>query len=335
MSLEFIHGSNNAPQGTGSVSNRLIASGMNPDALRTNSTLREDEWIEMDDAIVRVGRERLRGVADLMNNDLSFNVNNAMGTMVVQHHQASEMTPARTSMTGLDHPDQDRVTFNLKSTPLPITHHTFQLNARHLMASRGTGQPIDTTQAEEATRQVVEKTEDMLFNGLSEEDTLGFGDDSAQLYGYTNFPSRKTFTISSAWDNSGTSGTDILRDTLDMIKQAQNGFYFGPYMLYVPSNYWLKLQEDFKTEVSGTIIERLRSISDIIDVRVVDKLADDNVVLVQMTRSVIDMIVGFQPRVVEWEGQGGMVNYFKVMSIWVPRPKSDLNGNSGIVHGSV
>lgn len=334
MSLDFIHGNSSSPQGTGSVANRLLANGMDTRALRTNSTLMKDEWIQLDEAIVREARERLRGVSDLMNNNLTLQVNNALGTLVVQHHQASEMVPAKVSMDGLDRNDNDRVTFNLKSTPLPIIHSDFQINARHLEASRRMGQTIDTTQAEEATRQVTEKIEDMLFNGLSKEDLLGFGDDTAQLHGYTNFPQRGTFSISEKWDTSAASGSDILSDVLEMIRKAHQQNHFGPYRLYIPTNYWVKLLDDFKADSDKSIIQRLREIPDIQDVVPADKLEDDNVVLVQMTRSVIDMVVGFQPQIVEWEGQGGMVNYYKIIAVMVPRPKATLNGNTGIIHGS-
>jgi uncharacterized linocin/CFP29 family protein len=288
----------------------------------------------MDKTVERVARERLRGVADLMNNNLRFNVNNAMGTLVVQHHQASEMPEANVSLDGVTKGQKGRQLFNLKSTPLPIIHSDFSLTARHLAASRDTGQPIDTTQVEEATRSVTEKVEDILFNGLSSEDTLGFGSDTAQLQGYTNFSSRLSYTISDKWDDSAASGTDILNDVLSMIKLAHGARNFGPYMLYVPTNFWVKLMDDYKAESDKTIISRIRELPEILDVKPADKLSDDNVVLVQMSASTIDMVVGFEPMVVEWETQGGMNLEYKVMAIMVPRPKSDYNGNTGIVHAS-
>ena len=58
-------------------------------------------------------------------------------------------------------------------------------------------------------------------------------------------------------------------------------------------------------------------------------------ILVQMTRDVVDLAVGFMPTALQWESHGGMVTNFKVMSIMVPQVRADYNGNSGINHGSV
>jgi hypothetical protein len=41
-----------------------------------------------------------------------------------------------------------------------------------------------------------------------------------------------------------------------------------------------------------------------------------------------------QTTVVSWEGQGGMVLYFKVMAIMVPRIKLDHGARSGVVHAT-
>lgn len=317
---------------TGDVSSRLLSNNMNPLALRTQATLFKDEWIQMDQAVRRVARDRLVGVRDLMNANLRFNVSNALGTLVVQHHTATEMTAAQVSMDGNTKGQNDRVLFDLKSTPLPVIHHDFQINSRVLAASRRQGQTLDTTQVEEATRQVSEKIEDMLFNGLSTEDTLGFGSSTASLYGYTNFNDRATVSLSNDWDNSSASGNDILDDVLSMVQQAKDNKHYGPYMLYIPSNWEVDLLDDFKSESDKTILQRIKEIPSISDVRFADKLTDSNAVLVEMSPSNIDMVVGFEPMVVQWSSGDGMTDFFKVMAIMVPRPKSDANGNSGTVH---
>jgi hypothetical protein len=49
-----------------------------------------------------------------------------------------------------------------------------------------------------------------------------------------------------------------------------------------------------------------------------------------MQRDVVDLIDGMAPRVVQWDTQGGLMHYFKVMAIQLPRVKSDYNGASGV-----
>lgn len=334
MPIDIISGNEDGQisQAHGDVAQILLANNMNVQALRTNATLRKDEWIALDKAVVKVARERLNVVSDLMTNNLTFNVKNAMGTLVVQHETATEFTAAETTMDGVTHSSRDRQLFNLVSTPLPITHKDFQITLRNLEASRKLGQSLDTSQAEEAMRSVAETMESLTLNGLSLGDTLGFGSSSAQLFGYTNRTGRNTVSIGSNWDSSAATGATILANVLAMINSAQADNMFGPYMLYVPQAYWVELLEDFKSNSDKTIFQRLKEIPGIIDIKPADKLTANNVLLVQMTSSNVDMIVGQQPIVVSWATQGGMVLNFKVLTIMVPRIKLDAGGRSGVVH---
>lgn len=334
LNIDFVQtdGAGRLDSGSGSVAQLLLNSGMNVGALRTNATLRKDEWIELDQAIVPVARERLTGVNDLVSNNLTYNLRNAMGTMVLQHETVSEFTAAEVTMDAITRTQQDRTLFELVSTPIPIVHKDFRISVRNLEASRRLGQPLDTTQAEEASRQVAETVENMLFNGLSTGSTLGFGSSSAQLFGYTTRTNRNTITLAQDWDASGKTGTEILQDVLDMIDAAQDDRMYGPFMLYVPTNFWIPLLDDFKADSDKTIIQRLKELPQIIDVKPADKLTNSNVVLVQMTKNNVDMIMGQQPTVVQWESEGGMMLNFKVMAIMVPRIKLDSGNRSGIVH---
>lgn len=333
MNIDFVSTDHNGQlsTGSGSVGQLLLNSGMNMGALRTNATLRKDEWIELDQAIITPARERLIGVQDLVNNNLTYNLRNAMGTLVLQHETVSEFTAAEVTMDAITRTQQDRQLFELVSTPIPIVHKDFRISVRNLEASRRNGQPLDTTQAQEASRQVAETIEDMLFNGLGTRDTLGFGSSTAQLFGYTNRTNRNTVTLSQDWDASGKTGTEILNDVLDMIQAAHDDRMFGPYMLYVPTNFYVPLLEDFKADSDKTIIQRLSEIPQILGIKPADKLTDSNVVLVQMTTSNVDMIMGQQPTVVQWESEGGMMLNFKVMAIMVPRIKLDAGNRSGVV----
>ena len=337
MAVDLIASDGTAVSAHGSVAEKLLSSGMNPNVLRTNAVLRKDEWEQLDSAVVNIARERLNAVSDLVTRGLVYNVANGMGTTIVQHETVSEMTRARVTMDGVTRGENDRVTFNLVSTPLPIIHHDFQISARVLAASRQGGSPLDTTQVEEATRQVAETTENMLLNGVDSEDSqiLGFGSSAATIRGYTDSPNKNDYTISATWTAAGTTGATIVADVLAMISAAQVDRMFGPYIIYIPSNYWVKLQDDYKANSDKTTLSRIKEIAGIDDVKPADKLADSNVLLVQMTKSNVDMVIGMQPTTVQWEAQGGMMSMFKVMSIMVPRIKSDHDDRSGVVLGKV
>jgi uncharacterized linocin/CFP29 family protein len=331
MKVEYIGMKGDNIVGTGSVAQRLLSANMDVSALRTNDTLLKDEWELLDTAVVQVARERLMGVQDLFSRGLDFPVRNPLGVTVVQHQTASDMIAAEVSMDGVTRQAFDRQLFALVNTPLPIIHHDFQLTLRHLMASRDSGQPLDTSMAQVASRLVSERLEEILFNGVTARDLVGFGTNTAQIFGYTNRTGRNTVSLGTAWDAPET-GANILIDVIAMITAAHNDNMFGPYMLYVPKLYWIRLMDDFKAESDKTILQRIKEIPGIIDVRPADKLTANNVVLVQMTSDNVDIAVGFLNTLLEWESQGGMVINFKVMAIAVPRIKLDYDGRSGVVH---
>ena len=335
MTIDFIApDENGVVQAGGLVAQRLLANNMNVNALRTNATLRKDEWELLDRTVVEVARERLTVANDLISRGLVLDVPNGLGTTIVQHETISEMVAAEISMDGVTKGQNDRVLFSLVSTPLPVIHMDFQINARALAASRTGGSPLDTTQVAEATRQVAETIEGMIINGASSADLFGFGSSTAQIFGYTNRTDRNTISLGSNWDASAATGETILADVLSMITAIQADRMFGPYILYVPTNFWVPLMDDFKSNSDKTIMDRLLALPGIAEVKAADKLADDNVLLVQMTRSNVDLAIGMQPTTISWETEGGMTLFFKVMAIMVPRIKLDSGDRSGVVHAT-
>jgi hypothetical protein len=106
-------------------------------------------------------------------------------------------------------------------------------------------------------------------------------------------------------------------------------------MLYVPVTTAVHLGDDFKMYSDRTTLERILAIPGILGVRSSEYLVSTpkaEAVLVQMTSDVIDEIVGMQPTTVMWETMGGMVVWFKVMAIMVPRVKADYKSQCGIAH---
>ena len=88
----------------------------------------------------------------------------------------------------------------------------------------------------------------------------------------------------------------------------------------------------FKSNSDKSIISRVLEIPTLTDIKVADFLTADNVLMIQMTSDVVDMVVGMQPTTVQWETQGGFLLNFKVMAIMIPRLKNTDAGRSGIVH---
>lgn len=314
--------------GNGAVFKTLLANDLNINALRTNATLRHEEWKLIDTRVIEAAQQRLRGIRDLMTAGLTFNLENPLGTMAVQWETQSDIEPAQRSMDALTHARRDRPEWTTNNVPVYITHKEFEFGIRALEASRKLGQPLDTTTAELAGRKVAESLESALFQGP------GVTANAMTAYGYTDHPNRNTKTITD-WGLAGTTGTTILTEVLEMVGQLKDDRMYGPYILYISNDFEQKMEEDFKTESDKSIRQRLLEISGLQDIRVSDWMPANSAVLVQLTRDVVDLIDGFQPRVIEWESRGGMNLHFMVMSIMVPRVRSDYDGRSGLVHASV
>lgn len=298
-----------------------------------NATLRRDEWKSLDDAVMGVARYRLGGVQDLIDKGLTYNLGNAFGTTVLEWHDVSDSMEAALTMDGITRSPGDRPNFKHNYLPIPIIHVDYEINARVLAASRSMGNPLDTTSAESAARRVIEKLENMLFTDT----TYSFGTKDERLrntiYSYVNFPDRNLVNLSIDWDESGITGALILQDVLGMKQASINAFHYGPWMLYIPTGYETVLDGDYDSTTPGTTIrERILKIAGIQGIKVVDTLAANNVLLVQMTPNVVRLVRGTGLQNIQWGEEGNMVTKFKVMQIAVPQLRSDQNGHTGIVH---
>lgn len=291
-------------------------------------TLRRDEWKALDEAVIGISEKRLTGVQDLINSGLTYNLGNAMGTTVLEYHDLSDALEAEVSMDAVTRADGDRPEFNSVYLPIPIIHADYEINERALIASRNMSNPLDTTMAERAARKVTEKLENMLFT----DSQYKFG--GGTIYSYTNFPNRITDVVmAGAWDDPAYTGADIVEDVLAMKQASIDDHFQGPFHLYIPTNYETKLDEDYSSaKGSNTIRERILKISNIEDIIVVDSLASDNVLLVQMTNDVVRLVQGLSMQNIQWQTQGGFVNKFKVISIQVPQIRADQEGRTGLVH---
>jgi hypothetical protein len=286
-----------------SIVSKLVANGFDVNCLRTNATLRKDEWIMLDTMIIQTARQRLRAAADLMSRGLVKNVN-GLATTILQWQTQSRTGEVNVNIDPQVQGNSEALDFQLKSLPLPIFHADYQIGLRELTTSRNNG-----------------------FTGL---DTL-----LAAIYGYTDFPDRATTTISD-WSDTAVTGEDIVQEVLEMVQAQFDQFSYGPFVLYIPLSYATKMSEDYSdAKGDNTIRERIEDIQEVSEVRVLDLLEDGNVLLVQLTQDKVEMVNGMPLSNVQWDEGGGMTSHFKIMTIQIPRLLADKDGNSGICHGQV
>jgi uncharacterized linocin/CFP29 family protein len=300
-----------------------------PGELRTNDTLRRDDWIAFDRAIVEGAVPRLRLVADLISAGLTVPLANAMGRTVLSYQTMGDMDPAIVSMDGMARSENNSIDFELASLPIPITHKDFFINLRKLAASRNGGEPLDTTMARIAGRKVGEEVERMSVSG-------GKTFAGLPIYGLITAPSRFTvgFGTNGAWSAGAKTGDNILADVFTLIAALEARGFNGPYWLYIPTNSATKVEGDFKANGDRTVRERLAALPQIADIRYLYGLPNDNIVLVQPTADVISIINGETVQTVQWDINGGFGVNFKAFAIQVPLIRANPANQTGIAHMS-
>lgn len=302
---------------------------LTPALLRTNASLQTNDWKAYDTAIVEAAATRIRAVADLIAAGLTTPLANAMGTTVLEYQTMGDMDPATVSMDGMARSENDRPDFGSAGIPLPIVHKDFFINIRTLSASRKRGEGLDVTMARVAGRKVGEEIERMLLIG-------GKTFAGLPIYGYTTHPNRNTgsFGTNGNWVQVAKTGADIIADVFTMVAGLEGDKYFGPYVLYVSRNAASKLEGDYKTATSGTIRARLLETEYISDVRYLDLLPANTVLLIQMTPDVVTLVDGESPQTVQWDVGGGFGVNMKAFAIQIPLVRADSAGGSGIYHMS-
>jgi hypothetical protein len=154
-------------------------------------------------------------------------------------------------------------------TYITVIHKGFRINIRRLEASRRLGQALDTVQADVSTRKVVEKLEELFVVGSK------IRVQGRRIVGLTNHPFRSTVTLTD-WRDL-TNGKPV-NDILKMIGASTLAGFNGTWMLYVANDIWVAMLEDYKAESDKTMLQRLRDIEGIRDVKALGKLPPGHVV---------------------------------------------------------
>jgi uncharacterized linocin/CFP29 family protein len=314
----------------GEFSARILASGGDIGALRTAAVLRENEWREYDKAVLQIARGKFSLVTDMMREGMRRKLTNPLATTQMVWDRLGDMDDAQIDMTGEANDIRDRLEFGQDSMPIPIIHKGFKLNIRHLLASRKFGTGLDVTHAEVATTKVVHTIEKLFLTG-----NFSAGTGAGRVYGLTTYPYRNAGSLSADWRSA--TATQIFNDVNAMVEALEAKAQFGPYGLYIPRNYAPVLRKDYdRTTSSGASIEkRLMEISNLKYIKTNIFLPDNHVIMLSLDSSTAEVLDGIQPRMIEWQTQGGMVFMFKVMAVILPRIKRDALDQNGIAHFTI
>lgn len=327
----------NQPSLTSMAGFHLAANGNSRQAVnmfRASRPLPEDAQRVLDRSIIRVGRERLVIVQDLIDAGLTYDLPNWLAVPLIQNDRINEAGNARRTMV----PKARGERFVLDMTPavIPVfcTWADFSFDIRTLLAAQRAGYDIDGAHAEMATRNVNIWIENQAIYGAGLQVTGGY---TAPGF-FTSPVNTTTYTGGEAWSASGHTGEEIHADVMAMIEALQADKFYGPYRLYVPLAYWNKLQFDYKSATSGTILERLTAgMGSLLSIRPTEQFTGSDAnktLMIQMTSDVVDVIMGQQPTVISWEDGPGFEKFFIVLACVITRIKSNYLGNQGYVVGN-
>jgi uncharacterized linocin/CFP29 family protein len=294
-----------------------------------NATLRHEEWLRVDERVNRVLRDRLTVIDDLRGHGLIEPI--SVGTIIRRTERLQDFGEAQLTYDGNTPPQGDRVSFLGDDRPVPVISKDFVVNWRELIASRERGEALDTTGAEQAARRVRDRMQALVTLGVATGGPNGGG-----IPGLLTAANRLTVSIGVAWDASGGTPVD---DVERMLAEAYSNNLFGPFVVYVPKGYWATVQGDYETSggavINRTIMQRILDFSEVEAVRPLDALTADNVVMVQMTRDVMDYSEAQAPTTVQWQINPWLTQ-FRVIAVGGPHIKTlEVSGGSpinGIVH---
>lgn len=296
------------------------------------ATLRKDEWIAIDRAVIKAAQPRLKAWADLRSAN-SYTIPGGWGKTVLESQSQSDITSATISMDGTRKGDSDRIHYDLVGLPLPIIHKDFKLSARQVAVSRQDGTPLDTDLVQLAARKVAEEIEKL---------TVGVGPDYSyagyNIQGYTSFSGRLTFEFTDPTSVGWTPKT-LVREILECRQMLIDNGYYGPYRLYFSSDWSIYLDEDYSdAKGDNTLRERIMALEGIQSLQTLDFMPHGagtyDVVMVQMTPDVARAVTALDITTLQWESEGGMEINLRIMAIMVPQLRTDFYGNTGILHAA-
>lgn len=297
-----------------------------PRGLVVNSMLRKDEWAELDRVVQESARYPLRAVSDLRGRGLVKPLG-GLGSMVSQWYASSEMTAATISMSGRGGSNRDNIDLKQLGVPVPVIFKDFEIFQRDLEASRRLGDGLDVTNIAEATRVVAETLDSLVVAGSA---TALNG---ARIYGYTNHPDRNTGTAASFGGGDWTTIDNITLSIAGAINTANADRHYGPFMVYAAQTQYNEASLRNYSDGSGeTPLQRILKMPQVAGMQMLPQLTDGEVMLVQMTREVVEWAEAMAIDVVEWTTGDGMATNFKVLAVATPLVKSRYDGKSGIVH---
>lgn len=288
-----------------------------------------DAWRRIDSRAQTLARSRLQ----VFNRLAQANTTPvSIADLVNYYPQVSDSGEINVSMDGRSQAKGDAPNVKYVGTPVPVFTGTARFGWRQMEVLRKGGGMLDVTAIANKQRKVAERMEDMVLNGLS---SVNVGGDT--IYGLRNLPSRNTY--SHTYTLATATGAQWLDAVKKAISAALGDNNFGQLTVFVnQGDYTAADTTDYAANYSGTILQRLLAINQIKEIIPASSVPANEIL------GIADLDAG------EWGGilsamplttrpktrQEPEDDYiFSVIAAAAPQLRSDYNGQSAFVHGSL
>jgi len=274
---------------------------------RAQAPLVEEQWKQLDEAVVKAARRVLVGRKVLPIYNLAD-----VGVMQVQWDELTEMSRALISMYG-ETPAEDVIAYTRKSLVVPILHKDFRIHWRDIVASQRKGAALDTANAESAALVVAQLEDELILSGeVAGSPKLG-------IQGLATATGRNTEASTGAWATSPNAVNSVKNAMEELI--ADN--FYGPYDLILQPSAFLAAH----TFIGNTAVMQIDKIKELIAGKVYVtpalKAADggaDSAILMESGAENADLCVA-QDLKTFYIQLRDMNHFFKVYEAVVPRIK--------------
>jgi uncharacterized linocin/CFP29 family protein len=288
-----------------------------------------DAWRRIDARAQMLARSRLAVFNRLA---LASTIPVSIADLVNYYPQISDSGEVMVSMDGRNQAKADAANVKYVGTPVPVLTATARMGWRQMEVMRKGGGMIDTATIANKQRKMAEKLEDITLNGLS---SVAVGTDT--IYGLRTLPSRNTF--SHGFTLATATGAQWLTAIKQAIAAALGDNQFGQITLFVnQGDYTAADTTDYAANYSGTILQRLLTISQIKEIVPASSVpANELLGVVDLESGEWGGILSAMPLITRPKTRSEPEDdyVFSVITASAPQFRSDYNGQSAFLHGSL
>lgn len=304
----------------------ILKTNQDGEVINNDGTLHYDDYKDLTLDVIKAREFMNVGIQDLIGRGLTQQ--SSINKTIVQYENMNSFD-ATVSMNASNRLE-NQSDYKINWIPQPIYHTDFFIPWRQEGFSYKESDGVS-----ESVFRVNELQDKVLFLGTD----LGVqvsGQD-APLYGYTNHPQTITSNIS---DWADEANTDVIaKEAVGLVGELFVGgrvMETDSVMMYVATDIWTNLQNDYSSQKGDrTILERIRAINEIADVKPQKDLPEGAVCLVEMRTRTVQLSVAQLPVAVPWVKSHQLENgRFTVYSSMVAKIKADRSGRTGVVYAT-